>query len=190
MGTQLKFDPFGMSDGFQWKTAEFTTDVFGHEGRVDVRIMSSYATAMEFNVLATSYVFSITKWRSNALSKFKKVFHTIERDREYFGYIHIDSEEEDMDGNPVESPIMTADQTVNAIVQACHDVMKCLMQIAYKHKNGMLGYAVWFLNQKRPEDTYIGYIANLTCKLIIDSDFLAPDIEWKEVEFDINSDLL
>jgi len=136
---------------------------------VDITIQHSYDTTMEFIYHGKPYTFTSTKWRASGMARFLSVFYATARDPATFGVVTYGGE-----GELTSQP--TQPQKFEAIVQACKDVMATLDLILTTHGRAVLDYAVWFRETKPAEDTYSQYIAVLTCRNIVRSNFMEPSV--------------
>lgn len=132
---------------------------------------------MEFTVGGMAYTFNIVRWGRRGFSRFLGCFfeHT-PRDPEQFG-----TYSEDEEGQP--SINMTTTQKLNAVIQACKDIMECTNMIILEHQKSVLDYAVWYLEKHGSWEIYSKYITMLACNCIVDTHFIVPGVSFKVITF-------
>jgi hypothetical protein len=149
----------------------------GCTSNVGIRIDNFFKATMDFTLQSSPYTFTLTTWMRRGMGPFLQLFHAhTARDSATFGTVVVDD-----DGNTAIAVVMP--QKINAIRQACVDVLKCLDQILTVHKRAVLDYADWYREHYMVPTTYADYVTLLTCHSIVHSDFLAPGITWQVVTF-------
>jgi hypothetical protein len=154
----------------------------------DVRFPVSYAVGekyqlvMDFSYMRHPYTFRIDRWCGGlGLKRFLDLFHDGgQRDVATFGSVRGD---EDAQGGYAITYDMMAHQKVAAVLQAARDMFRCLDQILRVHMGSLLGYATWYLEKHGQYDSYAEFITASICKLVLRSNFLAPRLSWRLVQF-------
>jgi hypothetical protein len=160
-------------------TITITTTIMGLKIDVKLTIWDNYLTSFDFTILGSPYTFVITKWSGRGFAKFGTLFfNASERDTQQFGTFGQSS-----DGTVHFS--MDAEQKLNMIKQGVKDILTCIDKICCHYQQSVLDYAVWY-NEKHPEmDSYEQYITRVTCRAIAQVEFLAPNVNWDVVRFNV-----
>lgn len=164
---------------------ELTTKLGDVRTRVDCKIHEDNAAHVHFFYLGKDYNFPLTRWKSAGFAKFRSLFHKVYDDIDKFGSSVVDPNTGD-----VVSSIGTSDQNKNIVKQAINDVFHSLNSILRQYPREILDYAVWFCEKHSfSSDTdYATYIQIVTCRVIVHSDFLAGNIDWRVVDLQFGSD--
>ena len=142
-----------------------------------LHILRDYNTFIDLTMHGSAYTFNITRWMGGGMSAFMALFHQTARDAARYGALVLKP-----DG--VETYVdASVEQRLAAIKQACEDILSCLNKIASAHKRGVRDYAGWYITRHKEETTYSEFITLQTCQSIALSDFFAPSITWKLVQF-------
>lgn len=139
---------------------------------VTVTIANSWQTVMDFVFSQRAYNFNVTTWSRRGLSTFLSKFlehYQAEPDR---GTLSEDG-----------TPIVSYEQKIAAVMQACRDIFTTIDMILTQHGRGMLDYAVWYRERHHERDTYADMITRVACNCIVHADMLAPQITWEVVRF-------
>lgn len=150
--------------------------------RVEVQIMSTYRTMVHFWYYGKPFTFDITKWQTRGQAQLYAAFHSISRDPVEFGSIRGDDF------------AINFEQKLNIVQAAVEDVFICLNQILLKHELSVIDYAIWYRERRRPgaghlddEITYGTYITKITCDCILQTSFMAGNVNYEVVEFNVIS---
>jgi len=150
-------------------------EVFGLPG-VDL----SSLTILEIEGDGRSRLFSIASWHPGGMKAFCLVFHWHRtRDELTFGSVR------EINGQP--HLLVDENQMGCLIMQAVQDVVAFVNTVFRKHHREMRDYAVWYLSSQPSEDasdySYSDVIMRTACRLIVDCNLIAPNVQWKIVEF-------
>jgi hypothetical protein len=158
--------------------SDFTATVGDALVTVNVTMERSFAVQLDFILHGRPYSFSMTKWSSRGgMAKFISLFYSSAgRDPAVFGSVVYDDS-----GEMVSGP--KDDQKIQAVLQACKDIFRCLDQLLSANGSGLMDYAVWYREKHREEDTYSDYITKQVCHNIVHEELLAPATAWKLVKF-------
>ncbi len=130
--------------------------LLGQDIDIEVIIESNLRVIASFSFLGRLYTFVISEWMGH---KFTRFASTIDE---------------------MGSSTMTTEERIICSVK---DVIEHLDQILKTHQRSVLGYAVWYRDNRKAKDTYAQYIQSITCQCIIDNRFTNGQVEWNEVEF-------
>lgn len=144
--------------------------------QVEIRILRTYETIIDFTLLGTPYTFTVTKWKTRGLAQLLSLFHSMlcapYNDQVTYGAT-----------NDQGFPVINFDQKTAVVRQASLDVFSCVNQILAKHGRSVLDYAVYRLENVPTTDDYPTYITTIACHCIAQSHFLAPSLVWEKVLF-------
>jgi hypothetical protein len=155
----------------------FAVELLGVPVKVDVTIAQTWRTGIDFNLMGTTYDFTVDKWRAQQFTPFLLLFHAHKpRDKDLYGSISQNEE-------GVVAPLVSREQKIRTVMHASKDVMLCLHQIATRYQRSVLDYAVWYREKRREEGTYAELVTRITCHCIVHMDFLAPNVSWDVVQF-------
>jgi hypothetical protein len=172
--------------------------VLGNMIAININIENTYKSEIDFTLFGIPYTFIIDKWARRGLSKFLEMFFDSPRDVVKFGVMTEDAnggkqfweDTTDLtfasDGSCSAGPsarAMTMYQKLNAVQQACEDVITCLNQIGQIHQRSLLEYCLWYRESHKQPGNYREYITLVTSHSVVHNDFMAPNVVWTLVEF-------
>ena len=100
--------------------------LFGSVMPVELKILPSYATVIDFDLYGASYTFQVTRWSGQGFANFQKRFHAhCDRDATRFGPFRLGAE-----GQVLSSKSLT--QKMEVVFQGCSDVIACVQKICNK----------------------------------------------------------
>ena len=157
-------------------------DLLGSPATVTVRVYASWETVVDLEIEGDgrSRLFSIASWHPRGMKAFCLVFHWHRtRDELTFGSVR------EINGQP--HLLVDENQMGCLIMQAVQDVVAFVNTVFRKHHREMRDYAVWYLSSQPSEDasdySYSDVIMRTACRLIVDCNLIAPNVQWKIVEF-------
>ena len=181
------------------RQVNFHGNVMGNYIPVGVSIENTYKAAIDFTLFTILYTFTIDRWAKRGLAGYLRYFHDhVQRDVASYGYRVVDANGaetvyEDATGITdngdgtftvgATAKAMSQAQKLNCIEQGCRDIMVCLGQIGAAHQRSMLEYAVWYRENHHTPAGYSEFITLVTCHSIAHNDFMAPNVNWRVIEF-------
>jgi hypothetical protein len=151
----------------------FPVSFLGSGILVTMTLYDNKKTILDFECIGSSHRLVIEDWMEQRFSTFLQMFFKDKRrDPAMYGMVENDAVID-----------LTYENKVNAIIQACKDIMTCLEQICQKYWVNLLSYSSWYLRTGKQYDSYSSYITFVTVHAIVHSDFLAANIQWELVEF-------
>ena len=164
---------------------KFTVNLGDGAAQVDCKIYEDNAAHAHFYYFRKDYNFTLRRWKSTAFAQFRSLFHRVYDDSDKFG-----SSEVDPDTGDVISSTNTSDQNKNVVKQAINDVFRLLHFILKEYPREVIDYAVWFCDKhsSRADTEYSAYIHVLTCRCIIDGEFMAGNVARRVVYYPFCSD--
>ena len=139
-------------------------------------VAKTFAVTADFLLHGKPYTFNMTKWRSNGMARFIRLFYTLPRDSTRFGNVALDSE-----GELTSAPSLQ--NKIEMVLEAALNIFCCVDDIMKVHGHGVLDYANFYREKYQQEGTYIDYITKVACHVIVHSNVLAPSVTWTLVKF-------
>lgn len=180
------------------RNVQFSGQILGNAIPIDINILNTYKSTIDFTLFGSTYTFTIEKWAKRGLNSFLRLFHSIARDAVLYGVMTEDAtgnyqfyeDYTDLHDNGdgtftagASAKALTLIQKLNIVEQGCRDVISCLNQIGTMHQRSILEYCVWYREGHPVPGTYSEYITLVTSHSVVHSDFMAPNVTWSLVEF-------
>jgi len=147
--------------------------IHGFDVDIHVEISNDWTTLVTFTFARVAYTFGITKWQARGFTEL--LAHIITHYGDAAGFGRIDP----TDGSPFSDP----SQRRAAVRQAVQDVFTTLDFILTDHGCCVLDYAVWYRETNKATDDYSSLITYITTDCIVNSNFMAPAVNWKLTKF-------
>ena len=166
----------------------FTAPIMGHKTRVDIKIINTYKVRATFSCQGITYEFNMHKWAKtreavqNAFSSFNKFANLLEErvgQRSEFGSSTFETLPEGGEKSIVER---SQEQITNILKYGTVDVFICAEQIIQAHRRSVLDYAIYH-REVGKHSTYEEYIHLMACHCLVHSNFHAPSVVFKVVDF-------
>jgi hypothetical protein len=180
------------------RNVQFQGEILGTMIPIDIIILNSYKSTIDFTLFGSTYTFTIERWAKRGLNSFLRMFHSIPRDSALYGVMTEDAtgnyqfyeDYTDLHDNGdgtftagAGAKALTLIQKLNIIEQGCRDVISCLNQIGTMHQRSILEYCVWYREGHPVPGTYVEYITLVTSHSVAHNEFMAPNVTWSLVEF-------
>jgi hypothetical protein len=166
----------------------FTAPIMGRNTRVDIKIHNNYKVKATFSCQGTTYEFNLHRWAKiredvlHASSSFNYFVHLLE---ERFGHLvefGNSTVEALPEGGEKSTIVRSQQQITNILKYGTVDVFTCAEQIIQTHRRSVLDYAIFHRELNR-HSTYEEYIHLMACHCLVHSNFHAPNVSFKLVDF-------
>lgn len=125
--------------------------------------------------------FKMSRWSKRGWGPFIPKFHEAHTDPVLYGTSTVDEE-----GVPTFD--INSDQLENIILKATQDVFSHIDKLLETQQRMILDYCVWYREKySNATDSYEQYIQLVACHCVVHSEFLAGNMPWVVVPFEIDN---